>query len=86
MILWPVAFSNNENHITVTLFVVLIQAPDEMSVIDEPGNVNNDYIAQGEGNKDRSLHWIVPVLEWSVDWKKYEENEVENPIKSENFG
>lgn len=82
MILRPIAFCDNENHVGVTLFVVFVQSPDEVSRVDQPCNVQHQQVTQRKCNKDRSLHGITPVFQRGVDWQQDEQDRVEQPVET----
>lgn len=83
MVLGPVAFRDQEDQIGVGLLGVLGQAPQEVGRVDEPRDIQDDDVAQGEGDEEGGLNRVVPVLEGRIDRQQHEKDQVEDPIKSE---
>lgn len=80
--MWTVPFGDNEDHIRIRLFVVLVQPPDEVRRVDQPRNIDDDDVAQGEGDEYGRLHGVIPILKRCIDWQQYKDDQVQNPVKS----
>lgn len=79
-------FCDDEHHVRVRLLVILVESPDEMRCADQPSDVDNDDVAQREGDEDCGLNGVVPILERRIDWQQNKQHEIENPVESESRG
>lgn len=86
MVLGPVALGDDEDQIRVGLLDVFVEAPQQMRRYYQPGDIDNDNVAQWEGHKKGGLNSIVPVLERRVNGQKHKEHQVENPVESAREG
>lgn len=67
MVLRPIALRDNENQIRIRLLHVFVEAPEQMGSADHPSHVDDDNVAQREGDKKGRLHSVIPILEGRID-------------------
>lgn len=81
MVLRPIALRDDEDQVGVGLLDVFVQAPQQVRRVDHPDDIDDDYVAQGEGHEEGGLHSVIPVLKGCVDGQQDEEDQVEDPVK-----
>lgn len=65
--MWPIRLGDKEDTIGVRGSEGLGQTPDEMSRIDQPGDIQDDHVTQRERHKYGDEETLIPIGQGGVD-------------------